>query len=39
VLVNYAKAKGNEIWHLSGQIVDSVKERFGIELEREVQVW
>ena len=39
VLVNYANAKGNEIWQLSGQIVDSVKERFGIELEREVQVW
>ena len=39
VLVNYANAKGNEIWQLSGQIVDSVKQRFGIELEREVQVW
>ena len=39
VLVNYANAKGNEIWHLSGEIVDSVRERFGIELEREVQVW
>jgi UDP-N-acetylmuramate dehydrogenase len=39
VLVNYGNAKGSEIWNLSGEIVSSVKERFGIELEREVQVW
>ena len=39
VLVNYGKASGNEIWKLSGEIVSSVKERFGIELEREVQLW
>jgi UDP-N-acetylmuramate dehydrogenase len=39
VLVNYGNAKGNELWELSGEIVSSVKERFGIELEREVQVW
>lgn len=39
VLVNYGNATGAEIWQLSSEIVDSVKEKFGIELEREVQVW
>ncbi len=39
VLVNYAHAKGNDIWQLSTDILKSVQERFGIELEREVQVW
>lgn len=39
VLVNYGNARGGEIWKLSGDIVQSVQEKFGIELEREVQVW
>ncbi|MBL7711547.1 MAG: UDP-N-acetylmuramate dehydrogenase [Chitinophagaceae bacterium] len=39
VLVNYGKAEGAQIWQLSGDIVRSVQEQFGIELEREVQVW
>jgi len=39
VLVNYGNAPGSEIWELSGEILHSVKEKFGIELEREVQVW
>lgn len=39
VLVNYGNAKGSDIWKLSGDIVNSVQEKFGIELEREVQVW
>ena len=39
VLVNHGAATGSELWHLSGDIVTSVKERFGIALEREVQVW
>ncbi len=39
VIVNYGKASGEEIWALSGEIMQSVKERFGINLEREVQVW
>ncbi|RYE25990.1 MAG: UDP-N-acetylmuramate dehydrogenase [Sphingobacteriales bacterium] len=39
VLVNYATANGNDVWGLSEKIVNSVNEKFGIELEREVQVW
>ncbi len=39
VLVNYGNARGVDIWQLSGEIVASVHERFGIELEREVGVW
>jgi len=39
VLVNYGGASGGEVWQLSGDIVASVRERFGITLEREVQVW
>lgn len=39
VLVNYGSAKGADIWELSGKIISLVRSMFGIELEREVQVW
>lgn len=38
VLVNYNNAKGNEIFDLSQQVMDSVQSKFGVELEREVNI-
>lgn len=38
VLVNYDNATGTEIFNLSNKIIASVKEKFGVELEREVNM-
>lgn len=38
VLVNYGKSEGNAILNLSQTIIDDIQEKFGVNLEREVNI-
>jgi UDP-N-acetylmuramate dehydrogenase len=39
VLVNHGHASGRDVLELAVRIADSVRARFGVDLEREVNVW
>jgi UDP-N-acetylmuramate dehydrogenase len=39
VLVNFGGAKGEEVWSLAQEIIESVDSKFGIRLQPEVNLW
>jgi UDP-N-acetylmuramate dehydrogenase len=38
VLVNYGGSTGNQVYNLSSEIIKSIEEKFGVTLEREVNI-
>lgn len=38
VLVNYGQATGRDLYRLSCEIIDSIQDKFGVKLEREVNI-
>jgi len=38
VLVNHGGATGHEVYDLSSQIIESVRQKFGVDLQREVNI-
>jgi UDP-N-acetylmuramate dehydrogenase len=39
VLVNYGGAEGNQLFDLSDRIIGDIEKKFGVTLEREVNIW
>ena len=39
VLVNHGGARGEEVWELALEVIDSVEQQFGIKLSPEVNLW